>query len=64
MGLEGPSKLVGCFRQTVGEIVRHLLRFILVEPMRGDELGEIGAIDTARHIVPGGDGAERRGCRR
>ena len=46
------SQLVGLFREAIGKIVGDLVRLVLVEAMGGHEIGEIGAIHTARHVVP------------
>ncbi len=41
-----------------------LERLVEFEPMLGDQLGEIGAIDAPRHVVARRESTGRRGCRR
>src|SRR4051794_28043180 len=47
------SKLVGLFRQAIGEVVRKLMRLILIQAMLDDKLREIRAIDPAGDVVAG-----------
>ena len=46
------SQLVGLFREAIGKIVGDLVRLVLVEAMGDHEIGEIGAIHPAGHVVP------------
>src|SRR5690606_23659867 len=55
------SEPISILGQTVGEVVRHLLRLILVEPVIGHQFGQEIAVDAPRHVVARGDRAEGAG---
>src|SRR5262245_5749204 len=58
----GPrSKAISRFHQSVSEIDCHLARLVFLEPVLGDESGEISAVDTAGYVVPSGDRREGAG---
>src|SRR5918995_6947138 len=43
------------------QVARRRQRLVLVEAVRGDQFGEVAAVQPARHVMACGDGAERPG---
>src|SRR5260370_20533551 len=52
-------ELVGLLRQPIRKVARDLARFVLVEQMLHHQLGEVGTVDAARHVMPRRARAER-----
>jgi hypothetical protein len=50
------SESIGLLDEPICEVVRNLKGFVLVEPVLGNEAGEICAIDAPCYIVTGRDG--------
>ena len=60
-GCGSRSQLERHLRVDGHEVVRRRQRLVLVEAVRGDQLGEVAAVEPAGHVVAGRDGAERAG---
>ena len=56
--LSQPEDLPG---ETTHEVDRRFQGLVLVETVFSDEIGEVPAVESARHVVPDRDGAERAG---
>ncbi len=55
------SELVGLSDQVDGEVLDYFEGFVFVEAMFGDQAAEEGAVDSAGHVVAGGNGEEGPG---
>src|SRR4051794_6510496 len=58
-GFSCSSKLVSLLGQSIRKIARDLARFVLVEQVRDHQIGEVGTVDAAGHIMARRDRRER-----